>query len=723
MAEFVEREQPKPRNKIYELLLSPNGEYAVTWSVNDKLICGWKFNNQPIKQSVEQSTNKLGEQSENKSYQFEFDCLEKVEDKRPLAVSNNKYVAIGTMKWIQIRYINIEYIIDLATKDKINIELDPNLRNIGFIGFNNGDLYIYIVTYAYGHFIHKYSPKNLHKNIWTISNSISCGKDVVDCYLSDEKIMLLDRCGSLTQWNLNTLLFEKQYQLYAYYSTDDYAFSSWNCIFNKNSTLLAVNTNEFIYTYLTDNSKLLSQCRLQNTFFLSRLEFISMGGEERLLLIYNNGYLEIRSPYDLQYIINDKNSVMYDELSNEGMKPDMQKAVFKTLIDDKIYYISDEILRVQKVQWGKYLQKVLEDNSKISVLPIKSVIVEILQKYNDKHGLQDGNRPYNGSLVKWEIRNNNKVTVFLKNDFDWEFIDYIELFSLHSQIKYYNREKEIKATDAIYKGFELLHNEDLAIITSFGLFIWSIWNKFKKIRLRYYIYWDDILTESSLEKVLGDLQKHRSNLLPVPDFDFIIKNCEMFHLGTKERELFKRRYYFKELLDDYIENDDLLTKLYGHELLKACLKSKKYEMVEKLYNKFFYMAENSNFLEGIWLLDIFTFSFIELTQYPQFLREFLSYTLFIHPTNKFENTEFNKFFSEPHLQNHMEYLQPSFSNNIIELLQKLEEIEKKIQESTDNENKLIEEKIQKLEDKLIQQLEDNKKLIQEMKKILSKEEG
>ncbi|KAF0562006.1 transient receptor potential cation channel subfamily a member 1-like [Gigaspora margarita] len=680
MSEFeetiVEIDQTKPHNGITALLLSPNGEYAVTWSRDDKSICGWQINNQPIRQSVEQSTKELGEQSENKSYQFEFKCLVKVGDKCPLAVSNNKDVVIGSIE--QSEYIRFapnfdkkkDYIIviDLATKNRINLKLDwGNIASIKSLRFYNGDLYIYMCTSTNVHlldkhfeenddYINKFSPKILHKKIWAISDSISCGyQDVTNCYLSVEgKIMLLDRCGSLTQWNLNTLLFEKQYQLYTNCPTNN----SCHCIFSKNSTLLAVNTDEFIYTYLTDNSMLLSQCKLNN--ILSQLEFISIGGEERLLLIFNNGNLEIRNPYDLQYVINDKISVLYDELLNKGMKPDVQKEEFKRLIDGKIYYVSDERLWVQKVskeQWRKYL---LKDKSKIRGLPIKSVIVEILQKYEHKYDSTDVNQSYIGSLVKWEISNKNVVNVLLKKNFDsnkWEFVDNIDL---------YNNSIE----ERVIYGYELLHNDDLAMITSLGLFIWSIWNKFKKIRLRYYIYW----TRGG-RYALKNLQKYENNLLPAPDFDFITKNCENFRLRTKERcffkELFKERYCFKELLEDYIENDDLLTKLYGQDLLKFYLKTKNYEMVENLYNKIFYKIENNDFLERIRFLEIFTFSFIELTQYPQILKEFLSYTLFIYTTNNIEDIEIDKFVSEQHLQNHIKPLHPFFINLFISNIYKL----------------------------------------------------
>ncbi|KAF0562005.1 hypothetical protein F8M41_014596 [Gigaspora margarita] len=56
MSEFeemiIEIDQTKPHNGITELLLSPNGEYAVTWSRDDKSICGWQINNLPISNSI-----------------------------------------------------------------------------------------------------------------------------------------------------------------------------------------------------------------------------------------------------------------------------------------------------------------------------------------------------------------------------------------------------------------------------------------------------------------------------------------------------------------------------------------------------------------------------------------------------------------------------------------------------------------------------------------------
>ncbi|CAG8720351.1 9475_t:CDS:2 [Cetraspora pellucida] len=498
-----EYSQTKPHNgkKITQLVLSQNGKYAATWSKDDQSICGWQLKDQPIEQP-EQSA----EQSENKSFQpkpFEFDCSIKFLYEYSLnTVSNNKVVAIILGSYPEF--------IELATKKAINLELDPYSKNRAIIGYKfyeNGDLVMHIHTY-YDHYLKnlddnlilKFSYKNLHKQSWTANKLISCGKDVMRCYINDkEKKMLLDKCGSLAQWNLNTLLFENQYQLDTNHLYGD---KGWHCIFNKNSTLLAVYLEEFIYVYLTDTSMLLSQCQVKEC--LLKLEFISPDEGERLLLLCDDNNLKIKDPYDLQHVINDKtNSGLCDELLYEraSTKLDVQKIEFKTLIDEKIYYVSDGLL--------------LHDESVY--------------------------RSYVGSLVKWEVSKEKETK------FDYELP--INSVKLNEQFDY-EHPKDIKFK--IY-SCNLLHNEDLAIITSFGLLIWSIWQKYEKIRLRYIIRWDD----KTKELILDKLRKYEKNLMPTPDFNFIMVNSEKAYA--------KERYFFKELLNDYIE-DNILVKLYGQEL-------------------------------------------------------------------------------------------------------------------------------------------------------------
>ncbi|CAG8600028.1 4620_t:CDS:2, partial [Dentiscutata heterogama] len=696
----------------------------------DRSICGWKLDdNQPAKQSMEQ----LLEKSETKSNQFkpfasinvEKFCKDFCPDlsavSKLYAVSNNKLVAISdtivtTIKSKYVQHKRIE-VIDLIKNKKIELSLyqyrDWSMEECRFYTSKDNDESFLIVAHDYEcQYIFKFSCDKSQS--WKIVKSISCGafKDIQKCHIDGEKIMLIDNCRSLTQWNLNTLLFERQYQL------THHAHESL-FIFNKNSTLLAVYQYRypegFVYVYLTENSLLLSQCGLKKE--LQHLEFISSDKEERLLLFFDNDNFEIRDPYDLDHVTPDESvSKLREELFNtENLKEEetLKEATSKkeeeytTMIDNKIYYTSDRYLRVQEVsrkQWIKYLREILKDYNKTRVLPSKPQIKEILERFIK--GNITNSPSHDGSLVKWEVNSAEKViNAFLKSGNDWKFVNRIKL-----KDELYEKRDEIWGgiKIVIYSCY-LLYNEDLAMVTSAGLFIWSIWPKQKnekkeEIRLRYLMsvsHEHEYMEKSDFKILLDKIKKYEKNSLPAPDFEFIIDNSEEHHTEDEKNG----RCLFGELLEDYIE-DKILIKLYGQELLMCFLKSKNYIYLGKLCSKIYKETENGDILVKIQLLDIFTSLFTELTQFPQLLKEFLSYTLFIHSTDVPEEIKFNKFISDPHLQSHIKYLQPYFTSNVEENIKQIFYfIKKKIEKIPFSLSYNIKKKLEKTFTKYFEQLE------------------
>ncbi|RIB30287.1 hypothetical protein C2G38_2136427 [Gigaspora rosea] len=664
----TEDESPKPHKgeEITKLLLSPNGKYAVTWSEDEISICGWQLD-QLVEQSVNQSEKQSVEQLKDELHQskhFEFDCaiFYLGEDPEISAVSNNKLVAMqslmadGYYEATDKSFGTIE-VIDLSKekKEAIRLELESNgYAHIDCRFDNNGDLLI--VTYdSYGFNVYKISFQNLHndKQIWKINNSIHCGT-VMRCYImvcqitKEEKIILIDECGSLTQWNLN-LLFEKQYQLNAIDANASI------CIFNRDVTLLVVYCYRIIYVYLTENSLLLSRSKVN--FELHHLEFVSPGKEERLLLFNDSDTFKLEDPYHLPDVIELGIVKSITEIcgSLELLNKETLKQVeFKTVKDGKIYYILEGRLWVQEISgelWAKYLRKEFKDYNENRTLPSKFQVENVLQMVIGE--TEERKSQFvcdDGSLVKWEV-NDIQIQAFWK--VDSKSIDSIRLIN------------GLYYSTTIY-SCKVLNNEDLIMITNVGIFIWSIWQNCEKkiIRLRYYItlnYESMNLNKSDFEQLLNNIQEYKGkDSLPTPNFDFIIRNVESISTESDESD---KRYLFKELLDDYIE-DKILMKLYGQELLTCCLKLKKYSMVGRLCSNIYKKMENDNFLLKIQHLDIFTGSFVELTRFPQFLKEFLLHTSFIHSADSFEEIKFNKFFSDPHLQNHITYLQPYFKSNV-----------------------------------------------------------
>ncbi|CAG8774617.1 12192_t:CDS:2 [Gigaspora margarita] len=623
---------------ITKLLISPDEKYAVTWSKEDQSVCGWQINDQLYE--VDRLINI------NDIYKDEFCKNEPCKDKlckhlkkpQVIAVSDNKLIAIQLS--IEDSIYKVIEVIDLRETDKINkikLEtyrdspfLDHHLSGCRF--YSNEDLVIgsQILIFGETHYkIFIFSQKDLHNQVWVTKRSIACGVSgeiVAYDITKGQKLMILDTCGLLIQWNLDTLLFEQQYQLeWQVYELEKDFF-----IFNKESSLLAVclqalSTNKlmlFIYVYLTENAMILTHIKYEQEKLLLHSEFISSDGGERLLLFFE-GIVEIRDPYCLDHVIYVKPmSKMCKELSEINKEfpayIDIQNSEFNVFINEKIYSMFDESLRVQNVskrQWTRYLLEKLNDYDKIRSLPSKSQIENFLSDIIENHITEDGiisrdtklsfECSYEGSLVTWNLKKDGKLLQaqrLYENTKRWDVVDEWNIHPIH-----------LKPTFKFIYRCELLGNEDLAMITSIGLLIWSIWKK-DKIRLRYYkgfpfqasyLYEKDYnnrfvlatykskkfyekiefeTKKSNVEKLLKEILECKKHSLPSPDFDVITQYYDELDMDE--------RHPFNELLDDYLE-DKVIMSLYGLELIISFLKNKDYQMMERLYNQYIQKLKNN----------------------------------------------------------------------------------------------------------------------------------
>ncbi|KAF0459332.1 transient receptor potential cation channel subfamily a member 1-like [Gigaspora margarita] len=685
--------EPKPSGphngkEITKLLLSPNKKYAVTWSKEDDSVYGWPLDidGWPL----------------DKDQPIEFDYFINVKDfcknldPQLSAVSNDKLVAIESINEFLYRYGIIE-IIHLVTNKVIQLEtlyLDKPIAEICLSGckfYNNGGLVVGAQTLNtftnktyYEIFIFApFSSKNLHS------------------------------CGSLTQWNLKTLLFEKQYQLEWNEIWALHPLKSDLCSFNKTFTLLAIclqvldcsETDTFISVYLTENAILLSQYKIkyENDRTLSHLEFISSDDGERLILFYDDYNLEIRDPYHLQHCFTKTIPSLCKELSTLNGETFTK---FKTLTDEKIYSIRDGRLYIQELSrkhWIKYLREKLVDQNEIRTLPSKPQIEDILKtilsenedQNDDDYIRKKMQELYEGSLVKWTVTSGGRVINAQKFDStknEWKSLEW-KIYPEHL------REPGKPARKFVYRC-DLLNNEDLLVITSIGLLILSVWQK-NEIRLRYYkgfpfkssflrekdikkrmisgyieketIYKRNqfFAKKSTIQKLLNELQNHEKCTLPPPDFDAITPYYEDLCMDG--------RYPFKELLNDYIQNE-ITMALYGQELLKSFLKNKDHQMMEKLYAeciKINIKSEKDNFIANLKLLEIISFSINDLSvKSPDLLDQFLSHSSFTLSSMEKE-LAVGRFSTKSHLQNHRKYLQLSnsyYTTKIVTLYENIKAI-------------------------------------------------
>ncbi|CAG8779414.1 4699_t:CDS:2 [Gigaspora margarita] len=611
---------PHTDGNINKLLISPDEKYAVTWRKEDQSICGWQIKH------INEFNHQL----------YEVDCLIDINELYMDELCKNE-----PCKDKHCKHLKEPHVIDLRNRDKINkIKLkacqgspfsDHHLSGCRFYkNENNEDLVIgaQILILKERETLYKvfvFSLKDLNNQVWVAKRSIACGisGEIVAYDITERrKLMILDTYGLLTQWDLDTLSFEKQYQL----EWEVYVLEKDLFIFSKEFSLLAVCLQVlcanklilFVYVYLTENTMILSLIKYEQEKPLLHSGFISSDGGERLLLFFEN-IVEIRDPYCLKHVIYvEPMSKMCKELSEINKKfpayIEIQDSEFNVFINEKIYSILDGSLRAQeisKLQWTIYLREKLNDYNKIRSLPSKSQIEKFLSDIIKTHITKDGfiiREPklfsecsYEGNLVKWNLKEDGKLLQALKLDKitkDWNFVSE---WNIHP--------KHLKQSSKFIYRCEVLGNGDLATITSIGLLIWTIWKEDELIRLRYYkgfpfqasyLYEKDYnnrfvlgtykskkvyekieivefeAKKSNVEKLLEEMQECKKNSLPPPDFDAITQYYDELYM--------EQRRPFRELLDDYLE-DKIIMALYGQELISSFLKNKDYQMMERLYKQ------------------------------------------------------------------------------------------------------------------------------------------
>ncbi|KAF0519098.1 transient receptor potential cation channel subfamily a member 1-like [Gigaspora margarita] len=621
--------------KIERLILSPNYKYAATWSEEDKSICGWQLNDHDQLFELDRScsVDKICKDLKLKISTTKLWC--------PVlaGVSNDKLVAIHlySEEFDNGRIV----IVDLKTENKIikpvtsfldNPIEDYWLRDCIF--YDNGDFVVEAFTPRQNILnILRFSNKNLSNNRWKINKSIFIEPtNLVWNYLYDnESFMLLDTNGTLTQWKLNTLLFEKQYHMGLNRVLKRSNVTNMISIVNKTSTLFAIFleisgnsiTNDIIISvYLIKNSSFLSQCEYRKKSDLLHFEFISFDEGEKLLLFFENNWLEIRDPYNLKLYQTDNASNFFKELSNSN--EDIEK--FKMLKNEKIYIVSDRQILVQEIskqQWIKYLREKLGDQDEIKALPRKSQIEDFLQtiideydKYESIHDNNIENQTYESKnlLVKWIVTQDKdknltivqamKAKKYEPAEEDWESVDEWEINS-----EYLSDQNQ----KFIYKC-KLLDNGDLIMITSIGLLILTIRSieEKDKIRLRYYKgsgfpfnqkyidYMkgkrrvrleeeeDDEKNKSKYKVFIADRETILKLLDDIKDLPSLSPDFQSITTYRENRDLCifsnNEANPFQDLLDDYFD-DKLTLSTFGELLLNAFLKNNDDIMIERMMEK------------------------------------------------------------------------------------------------------------------------------------------
>ncbi|CAG8614626.1 8709_t:CDS:2, partial [Gigaspora margarita] len=314
--------------------------------------------------------------------------------------------------------------------------------------------------------------------------------------------------------------------------------------------------------------------------------------------IFNGEYNEERSEYPYIFInkepekISEHPSIFKDEGTEETFNLKLNQPCIINY--NMIFYIYENELKLRKFPeaWKNKL------NNMRSNFVAEEVLEEI--EKNDESTKSITHQYYD----KWNIRENGQNNILLS----------------------YNNEINIPYTGI--KRISLLKNNDLLMNVirnehenspSKNIFIWTIKENFKemqKIRLDY--FW------SNLDSFKEECKVYLP-YLPPPEFEFELK-------GEKMQKI---RDFNKLMIEDYINSRSKLS-FHGEYLMEHLLKKNDFESIEKLLKNIinFTMKNNDgNFISNIPLMNIITYNFRTLSQYPDIINWFLSRIVFFVPDN------------------------------------------------------------------------------------------
>ncbi|RIB15873.1 hypothetical protein C2G38_2191397 [Gigaspora rosea] len=414
--------------------------------------------------------------------------------------------------------------------------------------------------------------------------------------------------------DLTNLKFETQYIL------------DWNLTKDKDSicmelnnggTLLAVlgyvsdsnlTRKSAIYVYSKSN---ITNILFKNSYYIDKMYFIGSKERERLLVYCGSYY--IINPYNLSDTINAE-ELLGINLSDEK----------NIIISNYIIEVQDDNLQMQCLdqhkKWDDHLcnggyNKI---DTPLCGKEIRQTLQDTLERYKlTQEIIQDfSTKEYTGKLYTWVIDAN-------------EFL--VE--------------------------FKLLESEDLMLISSFGVHIWTVSTQYKNNLLYYWVNVDiyerfisKTAREALIEQIIFLSNKYGSkDLLPSSYFDQLIEhsNYLTYRCGSKLNRC-------SNILDYYMKDISVL-KLNGKELICELIRKHKGEQIKDLFKycleQSLLQIKNGKITEFIKLIDIITSTLLKLETCDKnfrFTERFLSQTALLI-SDAFESN-LNNFSISSHLE-------------------------------------------------------------------------
>ncbi|CAG8612348.1 3072_t:CDS:2, partial [Dentiscutata heterogama] len=396
-----------------------------------------------------------------------------------------------------------------------------------------------------------------------------------------------------------------------------------------------------IYIYSTMNGMNLATYDYDSSISIDKIYFIAHDIGERLLVIShdteNNVKMDLFDPYTLENPVNAEKLFEIGAMIQNPYTIKFSQLI--GLIDGNISIYR----RFIRNKWIDYLREQLNDYNRLFTLSDRKVMHEMIKKamnigsyglsrYDIDHIEQE--ETYQGRLLRWELDCRVQKLFILKAfHFNHEGNEW-QLVQGKSQRNIFpNFHSEIRDRPQYIIQCRILENDDLFMVTTFGVLIWTVIPD-KGIRLLYYWGNEDLYYQELTYTKLSYSDPFVKRILPPSEFDIIIKFKELSFGPEGSQDV---SYFFREFIEDYITNKFSII-YYGSIIMKSFIKMDADLMIEKLCESCFEFNFRSNddsndvSTSNIQSLSIIVQIFPELIQkHPNYLAGFLSRAAFVIP--------------------------------------------------------------------------------------------
>ncbi|CAB5376317.1 unnamed protein product [Rhizophagus irregularis] len=509
---------------------SKENNYVVTYSEEYNAIIGWLAN---IEENGQQKLDLyFNLNPPHKVYKFAL-----YQKFLLLCYGNRFKFRVGLIDFDKVQFLQLMH------ADKLFVSSNDEI-SIGFL--SNGDLILVILDkISINYKIYKYPFVNNRPTTDTIPQiyDIKIPKNIkehhIGCLLYQTKLFLFNEYG-FTQWNLLTMTFDMEYR---YLLGDSLNVNIHNIVINKNQTLLALNISTEVVIF-----------SMKTGMWISRydgipIEFVTLEDDSEGLIIRtycnNETFYKFLDPFHTSDAID-----ISDSFGNS-------QNIIITKSNKKISVIENNIWITDGLNKNIFQQMLnITYHNNIYTLPIFKTIQDMLKdinnnKNNDKfpgnHMVQLG-----GELFQFIIERKTSNLVKLIGIKNSQNNDKLEKNQNNYSLIYFKY-------DDIY-SYRLLNNQDLALITKQGIFIYTVEDSLK---LRY--FWNNKYWSSrDYQKMLNDEFNDLQTSLPSPNFINIFRMIE--NRKDKDEE-------YKALIL-YIINDPIEFSKFGSEILKVVINEK-----------------------------------------------------------------------------------------------------------------------------------------------------